>query len=270
MLALVLPRLVSFEGPVRRSASVAERNAAALRSAYWLVLISGFAEPVVYLMSIGVGVGGLIGDLTLPDGSVVGYAVFVAPAMLAAAAMSGALAETTFNFFGKMKYMRLYEGMLATPLRPFEIALGELAWAMARGSLYSAAFLVVMVALDLTSAGRALLAFPAAVLVGFAFGALGMALSTFMRSWQDFDLMGSVQFTLFLFSGTFVPAESYHPALRWLVEVTPLYRAVDLIRGISIGTDEVLGGLIDVGYLLLVTVVGLAIAGRRMTTLLCK
>ncbi|GAA1886683.1 ABC transporter permease [Asanoa iriomotensis] len=270
MVALVLPRLVSFEGSARRSASVAERNAAALRSAYWLVLISGFVEPLVYLLSIGVGVGALVGDLTLPSGAVVDYAAFVAPAMLASAAMSGALSETTFNFFGKMKYMRLYEGMLATPVKPFEIALGELAWAMARGSLYSAAFLVVMVALDLTTAGRALVAFPAAVLVGFAFGSLGMALSTFMRSWQDFDLMGSVQFALFLFSGTFVPAESYHPALRWLVEVTPLYRAVDLIRGISIGAEEVLGGLIDVGYLLLVTVAGLLIAGRRMTTLLCK
>ncbi|GIF73900.1 ABC transporter permease [Asanoa siamensis] len=270
MVALLLPRLVAFEGPVRRSASVAARNAAALRSAYWLVMISGFVEPVVYLLSIGVGVGGLVGDLTLPDGTVVGYAAFVAPAMLASAAMSGALAETTFNFFGKMKYMRLYEGMLATPVRPFEIALGELGWAMVRGSLYSAAFLIVMAALDLISVGRALLAFPAAVLVGFAFGALGMALSTFMRSWQDFDLMGSIQFALFLFSGTFVPAESYHPALRWLVEVTPLYRAVDLIRGISTGADEVLGGLIDVGYLLLVTAIGLVVAGRRMTTLLCK
>ncbi|GIF68586.1 nodulation protein J [Asanoa ishikariensis] len=270
MVSLVLPRLVSFEGSARRSASVAERNAVALRSAYWLVMISGFVEPLVYLLSIGVGVGALVGDLTLPSGEVIGYAAFVAPAMLASAAMSGALSETTFNFFGKMKYMRLYEGMLATPVRPFEIALGELAWAMVRGSVYSAAFLGVMVALDLTTAGRALLAFPAAVLVGFAFGALGMALTTWVRSWQDFDLMGSVQFTLFLFSGTFVPAESYHPVLRWLVEVTPLYRAVDLIRGISTGTDEVLGGLIDVGYLLLVTVAGLAIAGRRMTTLLCK
>lgn len=270
MVTLVLPRLVSFEGSARRSASVAERNAAVLRSSYWLVLLSGFAEPVVYLLSIGVGVGGLVGDLTLPSGAVVGYTAFVAPAMLASAAMSGALSESTFNFFGKMKFMRLYDGMLATPVRPFEIALGELGWAMCRGSLYSGAFLVVMVSMGLTSVGRAFAAFPAAVLVGFAFGALGMGLSTFMRSWQDFDLLGSVQFALFLFSGTFVPAESYHPALRWLVEVTPLYRAVDLIRSISIGGGGVLGQLIDVGYLLLVTVIGLAIAGRRMATLLCK
>ena len=269
MVSIVLPRLISFEGAPRRSASVAERNVAALKSAYWVVLISGFFEPVLYLLSIGVGVGALVGDMTLPDGGVVSYAAFVAPAMLAASAMTGALAETTFNFFGKMKYTKLYDGILATPVQPFEIALGELGWAMARGSLYSAAFLGVMVAMDLTSAARAIVAFPAAVLVGFAFGALGMALSTFMRSWQDFDLMGSAQFTLFLFSGTFVPAEAYPSVLRWVVEVTPLYRSVELIRGITTSGGG-LSQLVDLLYLIGVTALGLAIASRRMGRLLCK
>src|ERR1044072_4340991 len=147
--------------------------------------------------------------------------------------------------------------MLATPIRPIEIARGELAWAMVRGVLYSAAFLVIMVVLDLTTPLRALAMFPASVLVGFAFGALGMTISTLIRSWQDFDLMGSGQFALFLLSGTFlpppayregsplpargqsplflspapsVPPTAYPAALRWLVEVTPLYRSVDLMR----------------------------------------
>jgi lipooligosaccharide transport system permease protein len=269
VITLVLPRLVSFEGAGRRSMSMVERNAATLRSAYWVVLLSGFLEPVLYLFSIGVGVGRLVGDLTLPGGRVVEYAVFVAPAMLASSAMSGALSETTFNFFGKMKYMRLYEGILATPVRPIEIALGELAWAMIRGNLYAAAFLVVMVAMDLTSAGAAVLAFFAAALVGFAFGGLGMAVSTFMRSWQDFDLLASVQFTLFLFSGTFVPAQDYPSVLRWVVEATPLYRAVHLIRGITLG-DWSWVQAFDVLYLLAVFAVGLAVAGRRMGRLLCK
>ncbi|MFI2647501.1 ABC transporter permease [Micromonospora fulviviridis] len=269
MVSLVLPRLISFEGAPRRSASVAERNLTALRSAYWLVLLSGFLEPVLYLFSIGVGVGALVGDLTLPGGQVVSYAAFVAPAMLASSAMSGALSETTFNFFGKMKYMKLYDGVIATPVQPFEIALGELGWAMIRGALYSAAFLVIMVAMDLTSAGRALAAFPAAVLVGFAFGALGMTVSTLMRSWQDFDLMGSAQFTLFLFSGTFVPAEAYPAVLRWLVEVTPLYRSVHLIRGICVGASGWFW-LLDVAYLVALTVGMLAVASRRMSRLLYK
>jgi lipooligosaccharide transport system permease protein len=269
VVTLVLPRLVSFEGTGRRSASVTERNISALRSAYWVVMISGFLEPVLYLFSIGIGVGALIGDLTLPGGRVVGYAEFVAPAMLAASAMTGALSETTFNFFGKMKFMRLYEGILATPVRPFEIALGELAWAMIRGAVYSAAFLVIMVLMDLTTPLRALAMFPATILVGFAFGALGMTVATVIRSWQDFDLIASGQFALFLFSGTFVPPTAYPPVLRWLVEVTPLYRSVDLIRGLSTGTTG-RSQLIDVVYLLAVLAVGLTLAGRRMGRLLCK
>ncbi|MGW4461565.1 ABC transporter permease [Micromonospora sp. NPDC004704] len=268
MVSLVLPRLIGIEG-ARRSVSVAERNVAALKSAYWVVLVSGFFEPLLYLLSIGVGVGALIGDLTLPGGQVVTYAAFVAPAMLASSAMSGALSETTFNFFGKMKYQKLYDGILATPVRPFEIALGELGWAMMRGTLYSGAFLAVMVAMDLTSPVRALAAFPAAVLVGFAFGALGMALSTFMRSWQDFDLMGSAQFALFLFSGTFVPAQGYPTVLRWIVEASPLYRAVDLVRGITTGTGGWLR-MVDVLYLVAATLVGLLVASRRMGRMLYK
>jgi lipooligosaccharide transport system permease protein len=269
MVSLLLPRLASLERAGRRAASVTERNVVTLKPAYLGVLVSGFVEPVLYLLSIGVGVGALVGDLTLSDGRVVAYAVFVAPAMLAASAMTGALSETTFNFFGKMKFIKLYDGILATPVRPFEIALGELAWAMLRGNLYAAAFLAVMVSMDLTSVGRAFAAFPAAVLVGFAFGAVGMALSTFMRSWQDFDLMSSAQFALFLFSGTFVPAEAYPVWLRWLIEVTPLYRSVDLIRGLCTGSVGWIQA-VDVIYLLGLLAIGLTVAGRRMGTLLCK
>jgi lipooligosaccharide transport system permease protein len=257
LVTFVLPRLLSVKGTGRRSVAVAERNVSALRSgpAYWFVILSGFFEPLLYLFSIGIGVGKLIGDLTLANGRTVSYAAFVAPAMLAASAMSGAL--------------KLYDGVLATPVRPFEIALGELSWAMVRGALYSVGFLAVMVGMDLTSPGWALLAFPASLLVGFTFGGLGMALSTFMRSWQDFDLMGSVQYALFLFSGTFVPPDSYPAALRVIVELTPLYHSVELLRAITTGSAG-WGALGHAGYLVAATALGLAVAGRRMGKLLLK
>ncbi|MEU4161124.1 ABC transporter permease [Actinoplanes sp. NPDC026670] len=270
MLTLALPRrLMAVQAMGRRSAAVAGRNMAALRTAYLLVMVGGLLEPVLYLFSIGVGVGALVGEIPLPGGRVVGYPEFVAPAMLASSAMSGALSETTFNFFGKMKFMRLYEGMLATPVRPIEIALGELSWAMFRGSLYSAAFLVIMVAMDLTTPLRALVAFPASILIGFAFGALGMTISTVIRGWQDFDMIGAGMFVLFLFSGTFVPATAYPDVLRWIVEITPLYRSVDLIRGISLGSAGLVQ-VLDVLYLLALLVGGLFVAGRRMERLLCR
>ncbi|WP_406314417.1 ABC transporter permease [Streptosporangium sp. NBC_01639] len=254
-----------------RVGAVVNRNVGALRSgpSYWLVLVSGFFEPVLYLLSIGVGVGALVGDLTLPGGRVVDYAVFVAPAMLAVSAMSGALSETTFNFFFKMKYAKTFDAILATPVRPFEIALGELAWAMVRSCVYTGAFLVVMVALGLTSVGWALAAFPATLLVGLAFGGVGMAVSTLMRGWQDFDLLTTGQFALFLFSGTFSPVQDYPLVVEILVGLTPLYHAVELVRGLALG--ELGWGLLgNAAYLLVMTVAGLAFAARRIQRTLCQ
>ena len=159
-----------------RAGSVTARDLMAVRnSGYWLVVLSGFLKRAPYLFAIGIGVGALVGDFHLADGRTVSYAVFVAPAMLAVSSMNGAIAEATFNFFAKLKWAKLYDAMVATPLRPFDIALGELTWSLMRGALYSVAFLVMMVVLDLTTAARAVPALFASLLVGLAFGALGMA-----------------------------------------------------------------------------------------------
>jgi lipooligosaccharide transport system permease protein len=261
---------VRLDAAMRRSGAVTARNVTALRSAYWLLLLSGFFEPLLYLLSIGIGVGKLIGRIPVGGGETVSYRTFVAPAMLASSAMTGALAESTFNFFGKMKYQKTFDAVLATPVRPMEIAFGELWWAMFRGALYSGAFLVIMVFMHLTSAAWAALAFPATLLVGFAFGSVGMMLSTYMRSWQDFDVVATVQIALFLFSGTFVPLSVYHQAwLRALIQVSPLYQSVALLRGITLGRLD-LGMLGHVAYLAVLVAVGLVVASRRMSRQLLK
>jgi lipooligosaccharide transport system permease protein len=263
-------RYRTVDDSLRRSASVLGRNISALQSLYWLMIVSGFIEPLLYLLSIGIGVGALIGPVHLPDGTTVGYATFVAPAMLASSAMTGALMETTFNFFAKMKFSKLYDAVLATPVRPMEIALGELMWAMARGAIYSVAFLAVMVWFGYTTVVPALLAFLASMLVGFAFGSLGMAVSTWIRGWQDFDLVGSAEIALFLFSATFTPLTAYHSAVvRFVISCSPLYQSVELIRGITL--DRLSWGLMwHVLYLAVLTVVGLLIAARRMGSQLLR
>jgi lipooligosaccharide transport system permease protein len=247
-----------------RVAAVINRNVGALRSgpSYWLVLFSGFFEPVLYLFAMGVGVGKLIADLDV-DGRLMSYAQFVAPAMLAVSAMSGALAETTFNFFFKYKYVKTYDAMLATPIRPMEIAVGELLWAIIRGSLYTGAFLIIMIVMGLTTPLWAIAAFPATVLVGLAFGAVGMAISTIIRGWQDFDLMFAGQFALFLFSGTFSPVQDYPLGVEILIGVTPLFHAVELVRGLTTGAPSV-AMIGNAAYLVAMTLVGLAFANRRM------
>lgn len=265
---LVASRLARLDRGAAGALSVTGRNVAAARhAAYWWVLMSGFAEPLLYLLSIGVGVGRLVGDVALPDGRLVTYAQFVAPAMLAASAMNGALAETTMNFYGKLKFMKIYDATLATPLTPMQVSSGELVWAMVRGGVYSAAFLVVMAALGLTTPLWALAAFPVSLLVGFAFGGLGMGLSTLLRSWQDFDYINVTQFGLFLFSGTFSPPGDFPPVLRVIVELTPLYHGVALLRAVTTASPS-WGLLWHVVYLGALAWGGLWLAGRRMEKLL--
>jgi lipooligosaccharide transport system permease protein len=251
-----------------RVGAVINRNVGALRSgpSYWLVLFSGFFEPVLYLFAMGLGVGRLIPNLEV-GGQTMSYAQFVAPAMLAVSAMSGALAETTFNFFFKFKYVKTYDAMLATPIRPMEIAAGELLWAIIRGSLYTVAFLIIMVVMGLTTFWWAIAAFPATVLVGLGFGAVGMAVSTVIRGWQDFDLLFAGQFALFLFSGTFSPVQDYPLGVEILIGVTPLFHAVELVRGLTTGSLSV-GMIGNALYLVAMTLAGLALANRRMTKVL--
>lgn len=268
---LVVSRLIAAnERRIGRIGAVAGRDIAAARHAvYWAVLVSGFIEPVLYLLSLGVGVGALVGGFTLADGRHVSYAAYVAPAMLASSAMNGAFSETAQGFFSKMRYRKLYDATICTPVTPFEIAAGELLWALICGAAYSMAFLVIMTAMGLTSPLRALAALPVAILIGLAFGSLGLFIATLMHSWQDFDYLAAIIFGMFLFSGTFTPVEDYPPVLRVIVELTPLYHAVAALRALtcwSIGWEFVA----NLCYLVALTAAGLWIASRRVTRALCR
>ena len=241
------------------------RNYLAYRRA-WYIFVSGFLEPVFYLFSIGVGVGQLVTGFEF-NGESIPYAEFVAPGMLAASAMNGSLLDATFNFFFKLKYNKLFDQMLATPLTTMDIARGELSWSLLRGGIYSAAFLLVMVAMDLVSSWWAVLVVPAALLIGLAFGGICMALTTFMRSWQDFEFVTLATLPMFLFSATFFPVTAFPTVVRWVVECTPLYRGVVLCRELTTGALS-WGSAVSVVYLVAMGLIGLAIVRRRLEALL--
>jgi lipooligosaccharide transport system permease protein len=262
----VLARALVLPAGAGMARMLVERNLRVLRRG-WLVIVSGFFEPVFYLFSLGIGLGALVGTVDAGGGRQVGYAVFVAPAMLASSAMNGAVFDSTLNVFFKLKYARLYDSVLATPLGPRDVAVGEIAWAQLRGAVYAAMFMLVMLLAGLLSSWWAVLALPAAVLVGLAFAGVGMATTTFMRSWQDFELVTLAVLPMFLFSATFYPLSTYPPALRWVVEALPLYHAVALIRGLCLGAVD-LGLLGHIGYLLAMGVAGLVVAARRLERLL--
>ena len=241
------------------------RNALVYRRE-WVVFLTGFVEPVFYLFSIGVGVGSLIDGLDV-GGRTISYAHFVAPAMLATSAMNGAVMDSTFNIFMRLKYAKLYDAILATPMTTGDVAVAETTWALVRGGIYAAGFLLIMWAMGYATSWWAMLALPACLLIGYAFAGVGMWATTYMKSWQDFEFISLLLMPMVLFSGTFFPIDAFAGPVRWFIEVTPLYRGVVLCRELTTGGVGA-GALISVIYLLTLGTLGMLGARRRLATLL--
>jgi lipooligosaccharide transport system permease protein len=266
--ALVLRVIPPATFGLGRGRRLIERDLLVARRTWWVPL-SGIAEPVFYLLSIGIGIGKLVGGIPGPHHTIVPYATYVAPALLAASAMNGAVYESTFNVYFKLKYAKIFDAVLATPMEATDVARGEIAYAILRGAFYAAVFVVMMAALGDVESAWAVLALPAAVLIGFAFSAIGVAATTYMRGWTDFDLVQLVLLPLFLFSTTFYPLATYPRWLQLTVECTPLYHGVSLVRALTLGQV----GVAAVGnavYLAVMGAVGVAVAGRRIRILLLR
>jgi lipooligosaccharide transport system permease protein len=244
-----------------RAFLLVERNFTVYRRA-WLIIASGFFEPVFYLLSIGFGLGALVGEISA-DGRTLEYTSFVAPGLLAASAMTGVMTDITSNIFWRLRYSKVYEAMLSTPIGVADVALGEILVALMRGVLYAAGFLVVMLALGLVHSWWALLALPAATLIAFAFAAVGLAATTFMRHSQDVGLVQLALLPMFLFSTTFYPLSEYAPVVRILVQATPLYQGIELLRGLTTGMVDA-GLLAHVAYLAAMSAIALHVASRRL------
>jgi len=258
----IVPAALIAGGRARR---IVERNILVYRR-QWIFFVSGFFEPFFYLLSIGIGLNTLVGSLPL-GGRLVAYTTYVAPGLLASSAMNGAMFDSTFNIFFKLKIAKTYDAMLSTPLAPDDIARGELTWALMRGSVYAAAFLAAMAGFGYVLTAWAVLCFPAAILTSFAFAGVGMAATSYMRSWQDFDKVSLAIIPLFLFSATFYPITVYPAWLQLVVRVSPLYQGVALIRGIDAGLFSwpLLG---HAAYLATMGIVGLTVTIGRLKTLL--
>ena len=250
----------------RRPARVLERNVRVSRT-HWYGPVLGLLEPFLFLFSFGVGIGELVDVIDGPDGLPIDYRTFVAPALLASAAMNTAVFATAFDFFAKYKWVQTYDAMLATPITTRDVIWGELAWILARIALSAVAFVVTMAAMGLIESGWGLFLIPTALLVGAAFGGAGFLAATFMRSWHDFDLIYLAVIPMFLFSASFFPLSEYPRAIEWIVRVTPLFHGVDLSRDLALGTVG-WSNLVSLGYLVAMALSTLHLAARRLQTLL--
>lgn len=250
----------------RRPQRMLERQWILTRRGGWMIVVSGFFEPLFYLLSIRVGFGSLVGDVT-DGGRVYTYAQFVAPALFASSAMNGSIYEAT-NIFFKLKYEKTYDAVLATPMTSGDVALGEMLYATMRGSLYSMAFLVTMWALGMTGSWWSLAMLPMAMLISFAFSAVAIAATTFMRTWADFDYVPSITLPMFLFSATFYPLSSYGD-WKWAAQLSPLYHGVAVVRGLNQGVLE-WAYIGHVAVLVAMGLFGLTVTSRRIEHLLLK
>lgn len=254
-----------YAGNVR---AVLERGFKVIGNQNWAILISGFFEPVFYLLAMGFGLGGLVGEVTGPDGRPMSYLAFIAPALLATSAMNGAIYDSTWNVFFKMKFARIYEAMLSTSLGPLDVAAGEIAMALFRGSCTRAASsaswwgwgcdLVVGAGDD--SGG-------AADRLGFA--AVGMAVTSWFSTFQQMELINIVLLPMFMFSATLFPIDIYPQAVQWFIQAMPLWHGVELMRQLSIGAFGPMT-LVHLLYFVVMSVGGVIFCALRLRALFLR
>lgn len=253
----------------RNARAVISRGLLATRSSNWLILVSGFFEPVLYLVSMGVGLGALVGTVVGPGGQEISYAAYIAPALLAVSAMNGAVYDSTWNVFFKMNFAKLYQGMLYTSLGPLDVAIGEIFLALLRGAMYATGFTAVMGLMGLLTTPWALLMVPAAVLVAFGFASFGMGITSFMKTFQQMEWINFVMLPMFLFSATFYPLSVYPQAIQWFIQALPLWHGVELLRQLSVGIFTP-ATLVHVSYFLVMIALGILLTTLRLRKLFLR
>ncbi|NBV66193.1 MAG: ABC transporter [Actinobacteria bacterium] len=251
-----------------RPQQVLLRNWISFKSSAWIAVVSGFLEPVLYLLSFGYGVGALVGNISTTTGQV-SYAAFIAPGLLASSAMNGALLDSTWNVFFKLNESRLYNAMLATSLGPLDVALGEIAWALMRGGAYATAFTIIMSALGLITTWWGILAIPAAIIVAFGFASFGMAITSYMKSHHQMNFFYIFLLPMFLFSGAFYPLTVFPGWGQAIIKALPLRQGIELVTRAMAGEFSV-HLLVNVTYFLVMICVGLFFTTKRLNALFMK
>jgi lipooligosaccharide transport system permease protein len=245
-----------------RATKLVHRNMLAYKH-HWMAFVSGFFEPFFYLVAVGFGVGQFVGDVSF-GGAELSYASFLAPGLLAASTLNGAVFDGFFGPFFKLNWMKTYDGIVTTPLSIPDLAVGEVLWALIRGTIYGLGFLIVMLLLGLIHSPWGLLALPAVMLSSGALSAGAMILTGLTKQISSIEkVMTLVVFPLFLFSGTFFPVSLYPGYLRPLVQATPLYHSATLLRSLTTGHVGI-GTLWHVAYLAAMFVIAGAMAIRLM------
>ena len=259
MTAVTAPPAVRGEGFLARVSRSYEHMFLLYKRTWRGGLFNSFLSPVLFLLSMGVGLGTYV-DRGGTDALGVSYLTFLAPGLLAATVMQTASFEATFPIMGGFVWQKRYFAMHATPIGPPEIALGQLAWIATRITLVGSIFVLVMVPFGAVQSPLILLAIPVATLTGLAFATPIAAYAATQKVMTSFNYIFRFAITpLFLFSGAFFPVERLPSVIQPIAWVTPLYHGVALSRSIALGTvgNDLGAALVHVSVLLLFAVGGL-------------
>ncbi len=244
----------------RHALAVWRRNAAMYRRVWMLNILPNFFEPVLYLLSIGIGVGAYINQMGGTS-----YAAFLAPGLVCVAAMNGASFEVTYNIFVRLNFEKQYDAMLTTPIQPDDILVGEVTWAVTRAAIYGACFFVVVALFGLAPLPSSLLVLVVIPLTGLLFASIGIAFSLRIETIDLYSFYFTLFLTpLFLFSDVFFPLkERLAGGWLWFAEALPLLHPVRLSRSAFAGRVGP-EALWDIAYILAVSLFLLAWSRRAV------
>jgi lipooligosaccharide transport system permease protein len=250
---------------------IVQRNAWVYRRVWRGSLFSSFVQPTLFLLAMGIGLGGMVdADAAALPGNVP-YLDFLAPGLLAAACMQTAAFESSWPITGKLVWHKNYDAMLAAPLGVTDLVFGELAWIAVRLSTVATAFAVTMAVFGALRWSSMLpLALAAAVLTGLTFSAPIIAYAATLTKGNEFNVVFRFGITpLFLFSGVFFPIDRLPDPLEAVAWLTPLFHGVELVRGLVMNAPSPTWP-VHLGYLALMLAGGIAAARSTFRRRLCS
>ncbi|MEM7341911.1 MAG: ABC transporter permease [Actinomycetota bacterium] len=240
---------------------VAEREVRFFRTAWRATVFSAFVAPLLYLLALGTGLGGLIDDTSGFGGAT--YAQFIAPGLMVGSVVQIAANAGLWPVMAGHRWIGFHRAAVSTPVSAPDVATGWLVWVAGRAAAQSAIFLVIAAVLGAIGSPAAVLSIVIAALTAVAFTAPLMAYTASVDSDQAFDPIMRVLVTpLFLFSGTFFPVSSLPMVLQWVVGVFPLWHGTELARTVSTGVDSPLHPVVHLAVVLVWVGAGWLVARR--------